>query len=106
MKSLQLILLTVSVVFAIGLLPPANAIAENTTCVFKADDNVHVVVWDEDSDEDRQGKIYAGDLETGDRHEIHSKTGYIVFSYKRAADDRSYGDNHRRCKNGNIIRVP
>jgi hypothetical protein len=106
MKSGPLILLTVFAVFTAGLFPFLDAAADDKTCVLKADDNLHVVVWDEDSDEDRQGKIYSGKLEPGDRYDIKSKTGFIVFSYRRADDDRSYGDNHRKCKNGNTIRVP
>ena len=106
MKFRPLILLTVFTVLAAGLFPSLNADADDKTCILKADDNVHVVVWDEDSDEDRQGKIYSGDLKSGDRHNIKSKTGFIVFSYQRADDDRSYGDNHRKCNHGNTIRVP
>jgi hypothetical protein len=45
-------------------------------------------------------------MKSGERHKITSKTGFIVFSYQLADDDRSYGDNHRNFKNGNIIRVP
>ncbi|MBW2436665.1 MAG: hypothetical protein PVH74_13900 [Desulfobacterales bacterium] len=40
------------------------------------------------------------------RQKVTSKTGFIVFIYKLADDDRSYGDNNRKCENGNIIRVP
>jgi hypothetical protein len=47
-----------------------------------------------------------GWLESGDRKKVQSATGFIVFSYKEAEDDRSYGDNHKTCKGGNTIRVP
>ena len=106
MKSISFILLSLLVIFVAGQFPIAKAAADEKTCVLKADADVHVTIWDEDSGEDRQDKIYEGDLKSGARHKITSKTGFIVFIYKRADDDRSYGDNHRNCKNGNIIRVP
>ena len=84
-----------------------DAAAEDKNCTFKADaKKVHIIVWDEDSEEDRQGKIFEGQLDSGERKKIQSNTGFIVFSYKLAGDDRSYGDNHRTCKNANAIRVP
>jgi hypothetical protein len=84
-----------------------DAAAEDKTCVFKADEKkVDLMVWDEDSEEDRQGKIFEGALESGERKKIQSTTGFIVFSYKLAGDHRSYGDNHRTCKSVNTIRVP
>ena len=107
MKYIHLILLPILTILATGLYPLADVAAEDRTCVLKADvAKVHVVVWDEDSGEDRQDKIYEGWLKSGERHKITSQTGYIVFSYQLADADRSYGDNHRRCRNGNIIRVP
>ena len=63
-------------------------------------------MWDEDSDQDRQDKIFEGWLESGEEKKIQSATGFIVFSYKQSEDDRSYGDNHETCKGGNTIRVP
>ena len=106
MKSISIILLSTLMIFAVGLFQVEDAAADEKTCVLKADAKISLTVWDEDSGEDRQGKIYAGELESGQRHELKSKTGFIVFSYRRAGDDRSYGDNRRNCKNGNIIRVP
>ena len=81
--------------------------ANDKTCTLKADANkVHVTVWDEDSGQDRQGKIFEGWLESNEEKNIKSNTGFIVFSYKLTGDDRSYGDNHKTCKGGNTIRVP
>ena len=106
MKSIFLTMLAVAVLIT-ALLPSSEAAADDKTCVLKADaQKVHVSVWDEDSQEDRQDRIFEGWLESGDRQKISSKTGFIVFSYKLADDDRSYGDNHKTCKNGNTIRVP
>jgi len=107
MKTIILPLLAVFTILVAGLFPFMDAAAEDKTCVFKADANkVHITVWDEDSGEDRQGKIFEGWLQSGERKKIQSTTGLIVFSYKLAGDDRSYGDNHRTCKNGNTIKVP
>ena len=107
MKSIFLTLLAVLAVLIAGLWPSFEAAADDNTCVLKADaQKVHVSVWDEDSQEDRQDRIFEGWLESGDRQKISSKTGFIVFSYKLADDDRSYGDNHKTCENGNTIRVP
>jgi hypothetical protein len=63
-------------------------------------------VWDEDSEEERQDKIFEDWLEPGEERKIQSATGFIVFIYKEATDDRSFGDNHETCKDGNTIRVP
>ncbi len=107
MKSLPLILLSAFTVFAAGLYPFSDASAEDKTCIFKADaGKVHLTVWDQDSEQDRQDKIFEGWLASETRQKVTSKTGFIVFSYKLADDDRSYGDNNRKCENGNIIRVP
>ena len=90
-----------------GLFPATDAAAEDKSCVFKADTTkVYIIVWDEDSDQDRQGKTFEGWLKSGERKNVQSSTGFIVFSYKLADDDRSYGDNHHTCKNGNTINVP
>jgi hypothetical protein len=99
--------LAVCTIVIAGLFPLCDAAADENTCTFKADANkVHITVWDEDSDQDRQGKIFEGWLESDEREKIQSTTGFIVFSYKLATDDRSYGDNHKTCKSGNTIRVP
>jgi hypothetical protein len=107
MKSLPLILLSVFAILAAGLYPFLVASAEDKTCIFKADaGKVYLTVWDQDSDQDRQDKIFEGWLESEKRQKVSSKTGFIVFSYQLADDDRSYGDNNRKCESGNIIRVP
>ncbi len=107
MKSIPLILLSIFTILTTGLHPVLDAAAEDMTCIFKADaGKVHITVWDEDSEQDRQDKIFEGWLKSEQRQKVTSKTGFIVFSYKLANDDRSYGDHNRTCKNGNIIRVP
>lgn len=105
--SLALPILAVFIIVIAGLFPLCDAAADENTCTLKADaDKVHLTVWDEDSGQDRQDKIFEGWLKSGEEKKIQSTTGFIVFGYKEAEDDRSYGDNHRTCKSGNIIRVP
>ncbi len=107
MKPIAITRLAVFSILIAGLFPSFDAAADENTCTFKADaGKVHITVWDEDSGEDRQGKIFEGWLKSGERKKVQSTTGFIVFSYKEAVDDRSYGDNHRTCKSGNTIRVP
>jgi hypothetical protein len=107
MKSKSIAIWTVLAILVASFLPLGAAVANDKTCTLKADANkVHVTVWDEDSGQDRQGRIFQGWLESNDEKEIKSNTGFIVFSYKLAGDDRSYGDHHKTCKGGNTIRVP
>ena len=95
-----------SILFA-GFLWFSDAAADENTCIIKVDtDKIHLIVYDEDSDQDRQDKIFEGWLKSGQLQKLQSATGFIVYSYKKPEDDRSYGDNHKRCKGGNTIRVP
>lgn len=58
MKPLYLIRLSVFSILVAGLFPFLDAAADDKTCVLKADvAKVYVVVWDEDSEEERQDKI-------------------------------------------------
>ena len=107
MKKKSITIWTVLAILVASFFPFVAAVANDNTCTLKADaKKVHVTVWNEDSDQDRQDKIFEGWLESGEEKEIKSTTGFIVFSYKSAGDDRSYGDNHKTCKGGNTIRVP
>ena len=107
MKRLTIPILAIFTIIVASFFPFFAAVASDNTCTLKADANkVHVTVWDEDSGQDRQGKIFEGWLESNEEKTIKSTTGFIVFSYKQAGDDRSYGDNHKTCKGGNTIRVP
>lgn len=107
MKSKSILIWTVFAILIASIFLVVAAVAGDKTCMLKAvADKVHVTVWDEDSEEDRQGKIFTGWLKSGQRQKIQSNTGFIVYSYKLAVDDRSYGDNHKTCKGGNTIRVP
>ena len=107
MKRISLLKVAFVAIVSICFLPILHVYAADNTCVLKADSGrVYIAVWDDDSDGDRQEKIFEGWLEAGDRQTINSKTGYIDYSYQLADDDRSYGDNFKTCSGGNTIRVP
>jgi hypothetical protein len=107
MKNKSITIWTVLAILVASFFPFTAAVANDKTCTLKADaKKVHVTVWDEDSGQDRQDKIFEGWLESNEEKKIKSTTGFIVFSYKEAGDDRSYGDNHKTCEGGNTIRVP
>ena len=107
MKTISIPIFSAFITIIAGLFFSFDAAADENTCTLIADENkVHIVVWDEDSEEERQNKIFEGWLEPGEEKNIQSTTGFIVFSYKEAEDDRSFGDNHETCKDGNTIRVP
>jgi len=90
-----------------GLLPLFDAAAEDLTCKFKADSrDVHVFAWDEDDEGERMNNVFEGWIKSGQEMQISSKTGLITYNYQERSADRSYGDNHAKCKNGNTIRVP
>jgi hypothetical protein len=107
MKHLSLSKLAFLIILLASLSPFFDAAADDKTCVLKSDmAKVYITVWDDDSDGDRQDKIFEGWLESGERQRITSQTGYIDYSYKLADDDRAYGDNFKTCSGGNTIRVP
>ena len=107
MRSLYFAIFAVFSILFAGLLWFSDAAADENTCILKAAaGKVHVIVYDEDSDQDRQDKIFEGWLKSGEQQKLQSTTGFIVYSYKKPEDDRSYGDNHKQCKGGNTIRVP
>jgi hypothetical protein len=107
MKRISVSKMAFLAVVVASLLPFVNADADDKTCMLKSDvGKVYVTVWDEDSGQDRQNKIFEGWLKSGELKKIQSSTGFIVFSYKEANTDRSYGNNHTTCEGGNTVRVP
>ena len=107
MKHMAISVFGVLVVLTTSFFANTDAAADDKTCMLKAlVDEVFVTVWDEDSGQDRQGKIFEGSLKSDELKTITSSTGYIVFSYKEAGDDRSYGNNHKTCEGGDTIHIP
>jgi len=70
-------------------------------------DDVYVYVI-EYTDPDRvlDKVLYRGTIPKGQKQLIESSSGKIEFSYRRSSDDRTYGDNHADCANGNVISIP
>jgi hypothetical protein len=107
MRNLYFPLLAVLTILFAGLFPLFDAAADDQTCVLKADtEDVHVFVWDEDKERERMDKVFEGWIKAGQEVQIRSQTGLITYNYRERSTDRSYGDNHAVCKNGNTIRVP
>jgi uncharacterized protein YxeA len=79
MRSLYFPLLTVLIILFAGFFLFSDAAAGENTCMFKADSNkVHITVWDEDSGQDRQDKIFEGWLESGEEKKIQRPV--LLFS--------------------------
>jgi hypothetical protein len=107
MKRICLPLLAVFAILITGLFPLFDAAADDQTCKLKADtDDVHVFAWDEDDERERMDNVFEGWIKAGQEVQIRSQTGLITYNYRERSTDRSYGDNHAVCKNGNTIRVP
>ncbi|MEE9497146.1 MAG: hypothetical protein V3V39_11520 [Desulfobacterales bacterium] len=107
MKGISITILTVFAILIVGLFPLFDAAADAQTCMFKADtEDVHVFAWDEDNNRERMDKVFEGWIKAGQEVQIRSQTGLITYNYKERSSDRSYGDNHAECKNGNSIRLP
>lgn len=107
MKPIRFILLSAFTILAAGLFNFGDAVAEDKTCFFQAEEGkVHIWVWDEDSEQHRQDKIFEGWLTSEQPQKVTSKTGFIVYNYRLVDDERSYGNYNRICKNGNTIRIP
>jgi hypothetical protein len=107
MKSKSIPILAFFAILSVCLFLSFNAAADDQTCVLKADtEDVHVYVQDKDDEGNDQDKVFEGWIKAGQEVQIRSQTGRISYSYKERSDDRSYGDNHAECKDGDIIRVP
>ena len=67
---------------------------------------VHGYARDEDKNRERMDEVFEGWIKAGQKVQIRSQTGLITYNYQEKSADRSYGDNHAECKNGNTIRAP
>lgn len=79
-----------------------------TACYISADpEEVYVYVTEfTDPDNVLERVLYQGFIPKGQKQLIESSRGKVIFSYKRSSDDRTYGDNHADCVNGNVISIP
>ena len=107
MKHNYIIVLTFLAIFVTSVFPIGDAVADDKTCVLKAGtDDVHLYVQDKDDAGNDQGTVFEGWIKAGKKVKVKSHTGRIAYSYKVRSGDRTHGDNHARCKDGNTIRVP
>jgi hypothetical protein len=107
MRRIYIPALAIFTILVAGALPFFDAAADDKNCTLRADEeDVHVFVWDEDSEGARKDELFEGWIKKGYEKQIRSMTGLVTFNYRRSSDERSYGDNHATCKNGNTIRVP
>ena len=88
------------------LFPPAIW-ADDKSCWIEASmEKVHVHVTEMDADGAGETTLWEGWIEQGDRQRIESTRGQIIFSYRIASEDRTYGDNSTTCSNGNTVSIP
>ena len=70
-------------------------------------DDVYVYVFEfTNPDKVLESVLFRGNITKSHRQIIQSSSGKIEYSYRRSSDDRSYGDNHAQCVNGQVISIP
>ena len=79
-----------------------------TVCYLNAEmEDVYVYVIEfADPDRVMEKVLYMGTISKGQKQLIKSSSGKIQFDYRSSSDDRTYGDNHADCVNGNVISIP
>jgi len=79
-----------------------------TACYLYANnEDVHVYVIEyAGADRVLEKILYQGTIPEDQQQFIESSRGKIEYNYRRSSEDRSYGDNHADCVNGNVISVP
>ena len=89
----------------IGLTLPAASPAADYFCWIKAGNtDARITVRDMDRDGNPvSGSTWKGEIKSGQRQRIESKTGRISYSYARAVESRKRGANYNLCNNGNTI---
>lgn len=87
------------------LLSPPQAAAADFFCSIKAGNtDASITVRDMDRDGNPvSGTIWKGQIKSGQRQRIESKTSRISYSYARAVESRKRGANYNPCTNGNTI---
>jgi hypothetical protein len=106
----NLALLTIFAILITGLISPAKAIGQDKSCQFEAagPDDVYLVIRDEAADpgETRETVMWEGWVKKYQKKQYASQTGQIRYDYRLSSDERTYGDNHSSCEDGQIIRIP
>ncbi len=109
MKAISLILLSVFVILIASLFPFVDAVADDKTCIIKADaGKVHLIVWDADDEGNKGYRIWRGLIKQGEQKRIESQHGQIRYASTTVIGENEplSGDRGRWCQNGKIIGVP
>jgi hypothetical protein len=107
MKYLTLLIIVVTLLT--GLILAAEAIGQDKSCQFEATgpDDVYLVIREKTgSGETREYVMWEGWIKKYQQKQYASQTGQVDYDYKLSSGDRTYGDNHSSCEDGNIIRIP
>ena len=102
-------LLIIVVTLLTGLILAAEAIGQDKSCQFEATgpDDVYLVIREKTgSGETREYVMWEGWIKKYQQKQYASQTGQVDYDYKLSSGDRTYGDNHSSCEDGNIIRIP
>ena len=102
-------LLIIVVTLLTGLVLAAEAIGQDKSCQFEASgpDDVYLVIREKTgSGETREYVMWEGWIKKYQQKQYASQTGQVGYDYRLSSDDRTYGDNHSSCEDGNIIRIP
>jgi hypothetical protein len=101
--------LIIVVTLLTGLILAAEAIGQDKSCQFEATgpDDVYLVIREKTgSGETREYVMWEGWIKKYQQKQYASQTGQVDYDYKLSSGDRTYGDNHSSCEDGNIIRIP
>jgi len=102
-------LLIIVVALLTGLILSAEAIGQDKSCQFEATgpDNVYLVIREKTGSGDtREYVVWKGWIKKYQQKQYASQTGQVGYDYRLSSDDRTYGDNHSSCEDGNIIHIP
>jgi len=103
------ILLIIIAIFLTGLVLAPEVIGQDRSCQFEAagPDDVYLVIREETgSGETREYVMWEGWVKKYQQKQYTSQTGQVAYDYKLSSDDRTIGDNHSPCADGNTIRIP
>jgi hypothetical protein len=101
--------LTILTILLTCLIAPLEAMAQDKSCWFEAagPDDVYLMIREKTGpDESREIVVWEGWIKKYQQKQFTSQTGEIRYDYRLSSDNRTYGDNHRSCEDGNIIRIP
>ena len=85
------------------------AMGQNKSCQFEASspDDVYLIIREKTgSGETREYVMWEGWVKKYQQKQYASQTGQVGYDYRLSSGDRTYGDNHSSCEDGNIIHIP